>query len=46
MLGAIAAHTDLFEVETLAKLVDEFFAKKGKTNPKNKLCLLAGAKCE
>lgn len=46
MLGAIAAHTDLFEVETLANLVDEFFAKKGKTNPKNKMCLLAGAECQ
>lgn len=46
MLGAIAAHTDLFDAETLAKLVDEFFEKKGKTNPKNRLCLLAGAECK
>lgn len=46
MLGAIAGNTDLFAVEKLAELVDEFFAKKGKTNPKNKLCLLAGAECK
>lgn len=46
MLGAIAAHSDLFDVEALAPLVDDFFAKKGKTNPKNKLCLLAGAECQ
>lgn len=46
MLGAIASHTDLFEVDTLAKLVDEFFAKKGKNNPKNRLCLMEGAKCK
>ncbi len=45
MLGAIASHTDLFEIEKLAELVDEFFAKKGKNNPKNKLCLLEGAQC-
>lgn len=46
MLGAIAANTDLFETETLAKLVDAFFEKKGKVNPKNRLCLLAGARCK
>ena len=46
MLGAIAGNSDLFEVEKLAELVDEFFAKKGKTNPKNKMCLIAGADCK
>ena len=46
MLGAIAAHSDLFSLETLADLVDEFFEKKVKTNPKNKLCLFEGAKCK
>lgn len=45
MLGAIAANTDLFNVERLAQLVDEFFEKKGKKNPKNRECLLEGAKC-
>ena len=46
MLGAIAANTDLFSAEKLSQLVDAFFEKKGKVNPKNKLCLLAGAECK
>lgn len=46
MLGAISAHSDLFETEVLAQLVDDYFAKKGKNNPKNRLCLLEGAKCQ
>ena len=46
MLGAIAAHTDLFNLDELERIVDDFFAKKGKVNPKNVLCLRKGAECE
>ena len=44
LLGAVAAHTGLFEVDELDRLVAEYFAKKGKVNPKNSDCLRAGAK--
>lgn len=43
LLGAVAAHTGLFEVDELDRLVTEYFAKKGKNNPKNSVCLRAGA---
>lgn len=43
LLGAVAAHTKLFEVDVLDRLVAEYFAKKGKINPKNSDCLRAGA---
>lgn len=45
MLGTMANHTDLFpSVDKLVELVDVFFEKKGKTNPKNADCVRAGAK--
>ena len=45
MLGTLASHTDLFpSVDKLVELVDTFFEKKGKTNPKNADCVRAGAK--
>lgn len=43
LLGAVAAHTGLFDVDELDRLVAEYFAKKGKVNPKNSDCLRAGA---
>lgn len=44
MLGTMAGHTDLFpSVDKLVSLVDTFFEKKGKTNPKNAECVKAGA---
>lgn len=45
MLGAIAGNSDVFTVEDLIKQVDEFFAKKGKSNPKNEACIRNGAAC-
>lgn len=43
LLGAVAAHTGLFEVDVLDELVTAYFAKKGKVNPKNSICLRRGA---
>lgn len=43
MLGALAAHSDVFTVEYLESAIDSFFGKKGKSNPKNALCFRAGA---
>lgn len=43
MLGAVAAHTGLFEISELDEQVTEYFARKGKINPKNTACLYAGA---
>ena len=45
MLGALSAHSDIFDLDKLISLVDEFFEKKGKFNPKNRLCLEEGSKC-
>ncbi len=45
MLGAAVAATGLFELETFTAAIDEFFARKGKTNPKNALCCREGAAC-
>lgn len=43
LLGAVAAHTGLFRLEELDIQVAEYFARKGKVNPKNSACLAAGA---
>ncbi|MEG1633675.1 MAG: 2-oxoacid:acceptor oxidoreductase family protein [Oscillospiraceae bacterium] len=43
MMGALAANSDLFDVDVLDRLVNEYFEKKGKVNPKNSLCFRAGA---
>ena len=43
MMGALAANSDLFEPDKLEKLIDEYFEKKGRLNPKNALCFKAGA---
>ena len=44
LLGAVAAHTGLFELKELDEQVTEYFARKGKINPKNSACLAAGTK--
>ena len=44
LLGAVAAHTGLFKLSELDEQVTAYFAKKGKINPKNSLCLYAGSK--
>lgn len=46
MLGAIAGHTELFELESLIQHVEAFFAKKGKSNHRNSDCLRRGAECQ
>ena len=43
LLGAVASHTKLFDVDELDRLIAEYFAKKGRVNPKNSTCLRAGA---
>lgn len=43
MMGALAANSDLFTEDELDRLVNEYFEKKGKINPKNSLCFRAGA---
>lgn len=43
MLGATIAATGLFTVEAFADGIDQFFAAKGKNNPLNRQCFLAGA---
>lgn len=45
MLGAAVKASGLFEQETFVAAIDEFFARKGKTNPKNALCCREGAAC-
>ena len=42
MMGAMAANSDLFTEDDLERLINEFFEKKGKINPKNSLCFRAG----
>lgn len=42
MLGALAQASGDFDAEYLCGAVDTFFAKKGKTNPKNALCFRRG----
>ena len=44
LLGAVAAHTGLFKLDELEEQVTEYFARKGKINPKNSDCLYDGAK--
>lgn len=44
MMGALASHSSLFEADDLERLVNEYFEKKGKINPKNSLCFRAGVK--
>ncbi|MBQ0078282.1 MAG: 2-oxoacid:acceptor oxidoreductase family protein [Eubacterium sp.] len=43
MLGAMAAASDLYDVDHLRAGMDHYFAKKGKNNPKNAECFNAGA---
>lgn len=43
MMGALASHSSLFKADDLERLVNEYFEKKGKINPKNSLCFRAGA---
>lgn len=45
MLGALAAHTNLFTVEEIVTAVEDYFKKKGIDNPKNLDCLRMGAQC-
>jgi 2-oxoglutarate ferredoxin oxidoreductase subunit gamma len=42
MMGALAANSDLFKADDLERLMNEYFGKKGKVNPKNSLCFKAG----
>lgn len=44
MLGALCKETGLFEKNFMKHSIDEYFAKKGKVNPKNALCFDAGVK--
>lgn len=44
LLGAVAHHTGLFDIDELDEQVTEYFARKGKNNPKNSDCLRAGAR--
>ena len=44
MLGALCKETGLFEKDFMKHSIDEYFAKKGKVNPKNALCFDAGVK--
>lgn len=43
ILGAAIAATGLFPVESFADGIDAYFAAKGKVNPLNRDCFLAGA---
>ncbi|MDR1272569.1 MAG: 2-oxoacid:acceptor oxidoreductase family protein [Clostridiales Family XIII bacterium] len=43
MMGTLAANSGLFDADALARMIDEYFSKKGKQNPKNALCFRAGA---
>ncbi|MEG2171747.1 MAG: 2-oxoacid:acceptor oxidoreductase family protein [Desulfovibrionaceae bacterium] len=43
ILGATIAATGLFAVETFADGIDQYFGAKGKNNPLNRQCFLAGA---
>ena len=38
MLGALAEATDIFEKDYLKKSMNQYFADKGKKNPKNDIC--------
>jgi 2-oxoglutarate ferredoxin oxidoreductase subunit gamma len=44
MMGALAANSALFSADDLERLINEYFEKKGKINPKNSACFKAGAK--
>ena len=47
MLGAFASAGRLFDKPVLAAGIDEFFASKGRSNPKNALCFERGyAECQ
>lgn len=43
MLGALAEATNIFEKEYLKKSMNQYFADKGKKNPKNDICFEEGA---
>lgn len=42
MLGALASCERLYGKDVLAEGIDRFFESKGKNNPKNRACFLAG----
>lgn len=42
MLGALVKATGLFEEEVFAEVLESYFSKKGKNNPKNMQCLQKG----
>ncbi|SMB95142.1 2-oxoglutarate ferredoxin oxidoreductase subunit gamma [Desulfonispora thiosulfatigenes DSM 11270] len=42
MLGALAASGDLFDKDVMGSGVEEFFASKGRNNPKNTECFVKG----
>lgn len=44
MLGALCKATGLFQEDFMKHSIDEYFAKKGKVNPKNALCFDEGVK--
>lgn len=44
MLGALCKATGIFEKEFMKHSIDEYFAKKGKVNPKNAVCFEEGCK--
>ena len=44
MLGAAIAASKLSPVEAFADGIDAYFTKKGKNNPLNRDCFMAGAK--
>ena len=43
MLGAMAAASEMFDVDHIRAGVKNYFAKKGKDNPKNDQCFDMGA---
>ena len=43
MLGAMAAASDLYDVDHVRAGMDNYFGKKGKNNPKNDICFNRGA---
>lgn len=43
MLGAMAAASELFDLDHIRNGVRNYFAKKGKDNPKNDQCFDMGA---
>jgi len=42
MLGAVMKITNMFEINSFVKSVDDYFLSKGKTNSLNAACILKG----